>query len=182
MAILLRYSIGSTSGFVLINLLVLMQIIVIIVMACFSRTMLMDKSINDGSQQQALRYEAFQTLLRLETHSNSSCYMPVIPWSMITKKSWQWWQANGCHYQKNHIHHYYVIESLGVDACALVRPEGQAKWVAEYNRMTLYAIADGGQYHPIRLQTSFVMPVLSATQCEGQAHVVMVGRQSLREW
>lgn len=182
MAKLLCHSIVSTSGFVLINLLVLMQIIVIIVMACFSRTMLMVKSINDGSQQQALQYDVFQALLRLETHSNLSCHIPVVPWSTITKNSLQWWQANGCHYQKKHIHHYYVIESLGVDACAIVRIDGQAKWVAEYNRVTVYSVADAGQYHPVRLQASYVKPVLSTTQCERQTHRVNTGRQSLREW
>lgn len=182
MAVLLRNALNKQSGLVLAYVLLLTQSLMLIVMFCLFRAISLTKVLNDGVRQQVLSERVWQMFSHIPVSGESPCRIPVLAWTLISNKSLNWWQENGCERQENGVHYYHVIEALGIDHCASIGANPQSQWVAEYYRLTLYAVAEGLRYQPIQLQATYAIPVLTTEQCPGVMHSVTHGLQSLREW
>lgn len=182
MAILLRRNLKNRMGMVLAYVLLLTQSLLIIVMFCLFRAVSFTHVLNEGVRQNVIHDRVWQSFLRIPISSDSSCRIPVQSFATLSKQPLSWWQKNGCEHQENGVHYYHVIEALGIDHCALTDANSQSQKVADYYRLSLYAIADGMRYQPVQMQATYAIPVLITQPCSGVMHSVKQGLQSLREW
>lgn len=182
MAILLRCDLKKQLGMVLAYVLLLTQSLMIIVMFCLFRAVSFTKVLNEGSRQKVMHDRVWRSFTQISVTGESPCHIPVQSFATLSKQPLSWWQKNGCEHQENGVHYYHVIEALGIDHCALTDANSQSHKVADYYRLSLYAIADGMRYQPVQMQATYAIPVLITQPCSGVMHSVKQGLQSLREW
>ncbi len=104
------------------------------------------------------------------------CMVNTMPVAAISAKPDSWWRENACMSTSDYAEYYYVIEALGVDACAVLNGS-----TAEYYRMTLLSIPKGLKGIKILLQSTLAKPAPETVICNDNPHYVKLGRQMVRE-
>jgi hypothetical protein len=169
----------KSQGFVLFTVLIFLQIFSLISLYHLTTLSVMMKTNYHLQQGGNLRYRSQKILNKIEAALKENlpgCSIPVTPAHLLADKPLSWWQLNACAAKEGNIHAYFVIETLGNDACAKIQDS-----IARYYRITLFAVFDDLHGAKYRLQTTMTLPTLPATACQHKSHAVKSGRQSLRE-
>lgn len=95
----------------------------------------------------------------------------------LSEKSLSWWESNACQFNATPLYVYYVIESLGVDACAQL---AENERVADYYRLSTLIGFSKSRFSYIMMQATFVKPAQSKIMCTETLHHVKIGQQSFR--
>jgi hypothetical protein len=134
------------------------------------------RSNNHLWQGMQFRLKSARILQRLEKNIlSNTCSIPITAATEIARKDMAWWQLNACRDNVNGIQYYYVMESFGVDPCAVV-----GNSVATYYRITLYALPELKRSRYL-LQSTVALPVAQTSACQQKNHAVTPGRQGWRE-
>lgn len=167
------------AGFVLIIVLIFMQILSLLSWYTVENVLLEIKTTRNFIKQQRLLNQAELFLDQIEQEvlvQLPSCQIPPMNPEAYKSQSIAWWQSVSCAGNFQRFQYYYVIESLGADPCAYLAHD--KSW-ADYYRITLFVSTESIQSN-VFLQSTVVLPIQYAQQCNEKQHAVQLGRQSWR--
>ncbi len=172
----------KSEGFVLLIVLVFIQIFSLLGLSAMNNVFLLLKTSNTLDIHSSYFHQSTVVLTIIESmvvHQIPDCVIPVTEPDVLIAKSLNWWQSYACSDTFSSLIYYYVVEPLAVDPCANIEHAGSS--FADYYRITLFLFSRTGGAR-IFLQSSLVRPdTTSKGRCNGQKHVVRIGRQSWRE-
>lgn len=166
---------NRNAGYILLTVLVFLQICSMASLAGLLHTAKVLRQNNHLWQNQLLSLQAHTILQHLENQIESKlhCMINTTPAVKLANHTVEWWKANACSDEAAEFHYYYVIETLGVDPCAIIDSR-----IAAYYRITLFILSDKLRY---LLQSTIALPAKAIHSCEKNSHHVAQGRQMWRE-
>lgn len=175
----------SSSGFVLVTVLLFLQVFSLISLYGLmyaSTTMKRNDHLWYGYND---RLKSNQFLQKLESGvvlDPAACNIPVTPSPVLARKPISWWQLHTCSANADGIRYYYAVESLGDDPCGVTEKGNRNQWlIANYYRITLFMLPDKLKGAKYLLQSTIALSGVQALACEGNLHRVKPGRQTWRE-
>jgi Tfp pilus assembly protein PilX len=128
---------------------------------------------------------AEQTLTTIENHlliTDPACLIPTTPAPILNRKSLAWWRSVSCAGNFQAFQYYYVVEFMGMDACATVAGEAdKMETPVAYYRVTLAFTPLSDPDLKWLLQSTMVRRATSDAVCTGPSHAVPLGRQRWQE-
>jgi len=109
------------------------------------------------------------------------CMVTVIAATDLSARQIGWWRQNSCEIATDAGEYHYVVEALGIDACALVKDDKNNSLAADYYRVTLLALPGDIKGARILLQGTVIKAAHTMLACNDSPHYVNLGRQMLRE-
>ena len=175
---MLPFANKSLSGIVLVSLLLFLQIFIIIDLYILQSSILSEKISFEYRNKQLIFVVTEQLIKTIETNLTfqlPACLIETTSTDLLLTKSIDWWRSSiSCKGKKKQFDYYYVVESLGQDACAEVRDKA-----ANYFRITLLVHASKNDLREI-LQTTIIKLDNTKSDCKGIHHTVAIGRQQWR--
>lgn len=165
-------------GFVLLIMLVFLQVITLLGLVTLSTLEMASKACY-LSWLQVQRVHTAKTILHHAEQVVPSCLIPVTAPNYLSKKPLLWWQQYACAGHLNHLKYYYLVESLGVDSCAMIKYKQNYR--ADYYRLTVFPVEIHLDNMPLLLQSVVVKAAVVFNICHGKLHTVTLGRQTWRE-
>ncbi|HSW68886.1 MAG TPA: hypothetical protein VLI69_01840 [Gammaproteobacteria bacterium] len=168
-------------GFVILVVLIFMQILILLNWYAMENIFLMKKFVKNSIQHDELYDQGKYILSELESDivlNLPGCMVPFTESGELTERSLEEWEfSNACSGNYQGSKYFYVVESMGVDYCALV----ENVKAAEYFRITLFLLSR--QDNKVFLQSTIIRPNenVMTQPCKGVSHFVEAGRQSMRE-
>ncbi|TAK78791.1 MAG: hypothetical protein EPO11_00910 [Gammaproteobacteria bacterium] len=160
-------SLSKSKGFTLFVVLIFLQIFSMMGLYGLTTVALIIKMNQDEWQREVNVDNARTVLYGLTTIDGLNCFIPITSPSALAKQTMDWWQSNACSGNSAGNPYYYVVESLGKDACGVIG--GQ---IAAYYRVSL-------RFGTILLQGTLAQGDEMAS-CD-QPHHVVAGYQMWRE-
>ncbi len=173
---MLRYE--NNKGIVLVTLLLFMQILTFLGLFLLQSSLLGQKIAHGTFKQQSIFEVAESVLQTIETkmiQNDPNCLIAVINSKDLSTKPLDWWQINACSGQFSNYFYYYVVESLGQDACAEIK--NSKNQIADYFRVTLNVIEENFDTREM-LQSTVIKMHNADSLCATHLHSVMIGRQA----
>lgn len=177
----------NQAGLALITALIFLQIIAILGLYAVQSAIQAEK-MSRLDWRQNINFMAAEQVLQL-VESNllrgiPDCVIPVIPQDEMIKKSLSWWQSPArCAGNFQLFQYYYVVEKLGIDACANIDQFNTSDYkncAIAYFRITLLIIDKNIDTREL-LQSTVVTPDNAVLSCTGDHHRLTLGRQMWRE-
>jgi hypothetical protein len=176
--------ITSTNGFVFFILLLFLQIFALISLYGWMVVNLNLKNNMHLWQREMFFHTSENILLRLKDNLPfllSHCPITILSPHYLSLQPISWWQSHACSAKLNEISYYYVVEPLGKDPCGIINNDTNSVFIADYYRITLFALSDKTQIAKLILQSTFVKPEKSTLPCMDKLHFVTKGLQMCRE-
>lgn len=175
---MLRYN--KAKGMVLFFVLIMLQIIMLFSLGAIRAVLFEARAVQADIDQHTLLSSEKAILTRVEhdfLQHQPVCRMPAMSQAELLAKPLSWWQSPvTCAGIFHGFQYYYVVETLGEDACASVT---DAQAAADYYRMTVFLKSQQSS-QSLYLQSTIVKPAQVSLACEGASHSVTSGRQSWR--
>lgn len=170
-----RVTINSQHGMILFLVLMMLQILSLFSWVALHAILLEKKSMQAELQNHDLHNISEVILAQIENQLAQlpvNCVISEVEPTVLVNKPLAWWQsAQTCAGNFQTFQYYYVIESLGNDACAVV---ANTSFSADYYRITLLV-------SNLFLQSTVIEASNRMIACADQSHAVKQGRQSWRE-
>ncbi len=182
----MQHSRLKQSGFILLVALITLQILSLLGLFALQSYLWESRMLHQFWLRQEMMATATYQMQQAEKkllYSAPSCLIPKTAAALLITKSHSWWQSVSCHGNFHQFQYYYVMESLGDDACADMEQLQPAviKSIASYFRITLFMMSSSNLLQYVILQRTVVKPHAVASLCTGQHHRVLMGEQSSRE-
>lgn len=176
-----RVKLERENGFILIILLIILQFVSAVgLYTLFFHSRLLKSQYE--AWQRVSNLLVIKRQLQVIENKLISVGLPCLQESMssikMAKQPLLWWQENGCSANSNEIRYYYAVESLGKDACHVIRLSDRS-FATEFFRITLLALTL--QNEKFILQSTVAKPVDAILPCTEKLHPVTLGRQMWRE-
>jgi hypothetical protein len=169
----------AQSGAGLLTVLVFLEIFTLLSLYSLRASLWNSQTTQEYWQNNQL-YAASEKFLADTEHefsqSDFSCHISPVPAAVLPLQPLSWWQSQACAGKINFFQYYFVIEDLGVDACALLLPDQNA----HYYRITLLTTMTVRPGEKILLQSTIITPRRRLRVCAETPHDVRAGRQSSR--
>lgn len=164
-------------GFILLIMLVFLQVVTLLGLATLSILEMTLKACY-VSRLQAQRMHTAKAILRHAEQAVPGCQIPVIAPNHLAKKSLLWWRQHACAGHLGKMQYYYLVESLGIDSCAMIKYKQNHR--ADYYRLTVFPVEIHIDSTPLLLQSVVVKAAVVFNICHSKLHVVTLGRQMWR--
>jgi hypothetical protein len=174
-----RYN--QISGFTLIAILIFLQIFSLLSLYSLSRASLVMRQNNHSWQshvQQLKAKKILDTIEKISLPKLNQCRISVTSSHILIHKSLSFWKSHGCRVDDGH---YFVVEPLEEDACAIIETMNRQEKIAHYYRITLLTISDTLHAAKYFMQSTIVRPENPLFACQDKRHKVLLGRQMRRE-
>lgn len=167
-------------GYILIVVLLFMQIATLLGLYALESVWIENRMSQFGLQKTEINSQLGHLMNMLEQQLQENtpiCMIQAISPEELKSMTISWWQNESCAGIFQSIQYYYVVESLGEDACAHIRQSKES--TADYYRLTLLGL-DNDTGNKLLLQSTFIKANKLAPLCDGVTHQVEAGQQSLR--
>jgi hypothetical protein len=168
-------------GFALISVLIFLHIFSMLALFGLSSAALALKNTHHAWLHDKNLRLAKQILTELETEATQhlpACVISSLSTTKFIAKSKTWWQLTGCQGEQEGMRYFYVLESLGPDACAVIPG---TKFQADYYRITILCYPANFVGTKIMLQATLIRPKILRSHCTALAHPVKIGEQMQRQ-
>lgn len=166
-------------------MLIFIQIFLLMGLYSLVNTSLVVKLTHHSFDRKTYLTKAIYFQKHLEVSLNlktNHCGIPVMNSSLLASASVLWWRQHTCSGKFDGIRYYYAIESLGKDACGVIRKiNDKLTVIANYYRLTLMVLPIKAYGPKIILQSTLVKGSEEIFSCTNQVHSVKLGHQGGRE-
>lgn len=168
-------------GMVLLIVLLLMQVLALLSWFATQAVIFQQKMIEQEWQHQTLLQTAKVILVQVEEDVANHvplCLHTLIHPDKLLAKPLAWWRSSAtCAGNFQSFEYYYVVESVGNDACANLTNQSVT---VDYFRITVL-VKPNKTKHKIYLQSTLIKASKIVQPCIGLQHQVTLGRQTWRE-
>lgn len=169
-------------GYVLFVVLIFLQIFILSGLYYLGSALNMLRSARYYLQQELMFAVANQRLRELENLLPTNCLFSLTAATKLGSASQAWWEKEGCVGDSAGFRYYYVIESLGLNGCALIKNINNNQLLAaKYSRVTLAMFAPAPSYAKIVIQSTVVSGSNHPANCDESVYQMNAGRQMWRQ-
>lgn len=161
----------TKQGFILPMVLIFMQIFSLLSVYGMENSLTTMQLIQLSMTSESDSHLAAQILKQLsQLDSGTSCLVQAN--LNLHHQTLAWWQGNACKASMDERNYYYVLQHLGIDACAKIQDAN-----ADYYRLTVYLMTTSRLTSRLLVQNTYIKPVHTIDICTGDSHPVLAGQQ-----
>jgi len=175
------YACSKQTGFILIVVLLFLQAFSLLSLSSLANSNMMLKMVRQRVQKENMASTMESHLKRIEqqllVNQVSTCIKTQTFYTSLLHADFAWWQNHACGDHQQPFQFFYVIETVGQEACTVTDQSG----VADYYRITLVSFLKNTTERSGFMQTLVVKNSQALEPCYATLHHVSVGRQWWRE-
>lgn len=166
-------------GVILLTVLLFISLFSLMSLYTLNMAALSHKNNRYDWEKMSMLIKAERLMSKIEIQSLSQCRLE--PKITASNKPFSWWKKWGCVDKSADLECYHLVQALGPDHCAYIKPIDNQMMIAEYYRITLLCWTGDIQDLKLLLQSTVIKAGKSSRVCSSISRRVSVGRQTLRE-